>query len=194
MTWKRAVRRSGSKRVTVFALTLLGCLTFAVAADQADPRLDDLFAQLQETRDIGVGESITQEIWTLWYDVDDERARDLLDEGDGFMAQADFPAALAALTELTRLRPEFAEGWNRRATLYYLMGEYSLSIRDIEHTLQLEPRHFGAISGLGQIFLRQNKPQRAREAFVKALEINPHLLGARMNIIQIDKILNENAI
>ena len=74
------------------------------------------------------------------------------------------------------------------------MGEYALSVKDIEQTLQLEPRHFGAISGLGQIYLRQNKLIEARKAFEKALEINPHLPGARINIIQIRKMLGENSI
>ena len=110
------------------------------------------------------------------------------------MAQGDFRSALVTFTRVTQARPEFAEAWNRRATLLYLMGEFTLSMQDIQQTLALEPRHFGAISGMGQILLRQNKLRDARSAFHKALEINPHLHGARLNIIQIDKMLSENSV
>ena len=92
------------------------------------------------------------------------------------------------------MKPQFAEAWNRRATLLYLMGEYSLSMRDIRTTLALEPRHFGAISGMGQILMKQNRLREARKAFEQALEINPHLMGARINVIQINKMLSANSV
>lgn len=175
-------------------LIVLACCCFSAGADQNDPRLEDLFQQLHETEELDRGESITQRIWKVWYDVQDEEAKNLFDRGVELMAQADYRSALIAFTRLTEMKPEFAEAWNRRATLLYLMGEFSLSMRDIRQTLVLEPRHFGAISGMGQILMRQNRLQEARRAFEKALEINPHLPGARINVIQINKMLSENSV
>lgn len=170
------------------------CWNVSASADQNDPRLGDLFEQLQQAEKTEIGESITQRIWEVWYEVPDSEAQGLFDKGVALMARADYRSALLTFTRLTETKPEFAEVWNRRATLLYLMGEFTLSMRDIKHTLALEPRHFGAISGMGQIFMRQNRLQDARAAFQKALDINPHLDGARLNIMQINKIINENSV
>ena len=95
------------------------------------------------------------------------------------MSENQYPTALAAFDEVVRKAPNFAEGWNARATLHYLMDNYDDSIRDIQHTLSLEPRHFGAISGLGLIYLELGEEAAALRAFEKALEINPHLTDAK---------------
>jgi tetratricopeptide (TPR) repeat protein len=156
--------------------------------------LSVLFDQLKKTQEMEKGKAITQEIWEVWYEITDENARDLFNKGIDSMSTADYHSALVAFTRLTELKPDFAEAWNRRATLLYLMGEFNLSMQDIKHTLELEPRHFGAISGLGQIYLRQDKLIQARKAFEKALDINPHLEGARINIRTINKLLSQNSI
>ena len=173
---------------------VLGFWCFATSADQTDPRLDELFQKLQQADQDEQGQIITQEIWKVWYESPDKEAKSLFERGVSLTDQADFRSALVTFTILTEMRPEFAEAWNRRATLLYLLGEYSASIKDIKRTLELEPRHFGAISGLGQIYMRQYKLQEARAAFEEALKINPHLPGARMNIIQINKLLSKNSI
>ena len=175
-------------------LIVFSCWCFSAGADQNDPRLGDLFKQLQQTQEFEKGESITQRIWEVWYEIQDEEAKSLFDKGVVLMARADYRSALITFTRLTEMKPKFAEAWNRRATLLYLMGEFTLSMRDIKQTLALEPRHFGAISGMGQILMRQNRLKDARKAFEKALEINPHLLGARINVIQINKMLSANSV
>jgi len=175
-------------------LILFVFLCGSASADQYDAKLGKLFSELQQTLETDKGKAITQEIWDVWYQVSDEEAKDLFDQGIAFMSQADFRSALLTFTRLTEIKPDFAEAWNRRATLLYIMGEFNLSMQDIKHTLELEPRHFGAISGLGQIYMRQNKLIQARKAFEKALEINPHLEGARINIRTINKLLSENSV
>jgi tetratricopeptide (TPR) repeat protein len=83
---------------------------------------------------------------------------------------------------VVELAPKFAEGWNRRATLHYMMGNYPRSIEDVHQTLELEPRHFGALSGLGMIYRALEQPRKAINAFRRALATNPHLSQARASL------------
>ncbi len=98
------------------------------------------------------------------------------------MNRRNFGEALARFNEVIEKDPEFAEGWNRRATLYFLMGDYEASIADIQSTLALEPRHFGALSGLGLVNIQLERFGAAIEAFEEALKVNPHMPGAKQNI------------
>ncbi len=150
--------------------------------DQTDARLDDLFAALHQTGDGALGAELTARIWQIWFETDDTEAAALLQAGESAMAERRFTEALSAFNKLVERAPNFAEGWNRRATLYYLMGQYAKSAVDVKRTLELEPRHFGAMSGLGLLYLALEKYAAAREAFEDALEMNPHLDGPRQNI------------
>ena len=105
-----------------------------------------------------------------------------------------FDAALVSFNTVIELKPEFAEGWNKRATLYYLMGKFSLSINDVERTLALEPRHFGALSGLGLIHMALEKPARAMNAFERALVVHPHMLHAKLMIEKLRPIVQHSTI
>ncbi len=182
------------KKVSRFLAAVLLCWSSTIIPDQNDPRLEDLFKQLRQTEQTEAGETITRQIWEVWYEATDAETQGLFDKGVIFMTRGDYRSALITFTRVTKAKPEFAEAWNRRATLLYLMGEFGLSMQDIKQTLALEPRHFGAISGMGQILMKQNKLQDAREVFQKALEINPHLQGARSNIMQINKMLSDKSV
>ncbi|MEQ8394810.1 tetratricopeptide repeat protein [Thalassobaculum sp.] len=91
------------------------------------------------------------------------------------MREADHATALAAFDTAVRLAPEFAEAWNKRATVHFLRGDYTRSIADVRRTLALEPRHFGALSGLGMINLRLDRKEDALRAFEAALDLHPYL-------------------
>ncbi len=165
-------------------IALGGALATAALADQDDSRLDGLFERLRTTGCITEARNLESRIWTIWfsYDGDNLEVGRLMQAGAAAMNMRDQEKAEALLTRVTELAPEFAEGWNRRATSRYLAGDYAGSVADIQRTLELEPRHFGALSGLGLIYTALEDPERAVAAFEAALEINPHMPGARANI------------
>ncbi len=108
------------------------------------------------------------------------------------MNSRDYSSALEAFNAVIREAPDFAEGWNKRATLYWLMGELQKSIDDIERTLALEPRHFGALSGLGMIRKKQERPAEAIQAYKRALEIYPTMPNATDQIKALEEQLGKS--
>ena len=171
------------------ALTLAAALSAAllagapdVSADQRDPRLAKLFVALAEASDPAQGLAIEGFIWGIWLDGGDPGLNELMARGVAAMRANRLRDAAERFTELILAAPEFAEAWNKRATVYYLMDRYEDSVRDIERTLALEPRHFGAISGMGLIFLERGDEEGALGAFEKVLEIHPRARGARFHV------------
>lgn len=177
---------------------LVLCCLFSGAAwaDQRDSRLDGLFDRLQGTENAREARDLEARIWTIWfaYDGDDPTVDRLMRYAGVAMSQGDQSQAERYLTQVTERAPDFAEGWNRRATSRYLAGNYEGSIADVQRTLQLEPRHFGALSGLGLIYSALDEPERALAAFQAALEVNPHMTGARANIEHLRELLEGDPI
>ena len=165
----------------------------ATSADQNDPRLDELFVTIGTTENVDVASRTENEIWQIWVQHKNQRTQDRLAEGIDAM-NGNPRKALQIFNELIEQDPDFAEGWNKRATLYYLFGEYAASARDIERTLELEPRHFGALSGLGLVYLAQNEYINAESAFKAVLLIHPHSVGVRKNIELINDYIRRSAI
>lgn len=164
-------------RALAAALLLLAA---PAVADQIDPRLPALFAQLKASPEAAA--AAEAQIWEIWSETIDPESAELLAQGTAAMGTRSWPTALERFDALVKRSPNFAEAWNKRATLYYLMGDYPDSAADIQRTLALEPRHFGALSGLGLIFMAIGKPEPAIESFEAALAIHPWLPGARQNI------------
>ena len=185
-----------TQRMYRFAVSLLLMVSVSalVVADQTDKRLDTLFGLLHETENPRAGEQITRQIWIIWREVNGENADTLMDKGIRDMSLQRYDQALIAFNKVVEIAPTYAEGWNKRATLLFLMGEYVGSVADVKRTLALEPRHFGAWSGLGLIYTHLNNDAAALRAFEQALEVNPHLSGARYNIESIKKRQQEKLI
>ena len=172
-----------------FALLVPG----SMLADQNDARLDALFGIIQQTENTAEAIKAEDRIWEIWLEHDNPAAQTRLAEG--IVEINDNPHdALAIFHELVEQFPDFAECWNKRATLYYMLGEYTASVRDIERTLELEPRHFGALSGLGLIHLANGEYVKAKSVFEAVLRIHPHARGARQNIELIDEYFRRTAI
>ena len=114
-------------------------------------------------------------LWRVWSRSGDADVDALFARGLEHMRQGDAEAAIATFSGIIARRPEFAEGWNKRATLYYLTGEYAKSLRDCDEVMKRNPSHFGALSGYGQIYLRLGQPDKALPYFERALAVNPNL-------------------
>jgi tetratricopeptide (TPR) repeat protein len=158
-------------------------------ADQLDPRLDELFVRLQDAGDTAEAEQLERRIWRIWIASDDPESSRLMAEGTRAMALGRLGQARDRFDLLVALEPDFAEAWNKRATVHYLMGDYVASVQDIQQTLALERRHFGALSGLGMIYEAIGKPAAALRSFEAALAINPHLDSARQRIEELRREL-----
>ena len=148
-------------------------------------RLNGLFRSLGDARG-GRAERIEDEIWRLWMAYRDSTAAFDLERATRALTALDFPAAERILARLVAAHPDFAEAWNKRATLYYMQNRDDESVADIHHTLQLEPRHYGAICGFAQICLSLGDTDGALFAFDAALRLNPHLNDVREAV---DKLL-----
>jgi tetratricopeptide (TPR) repeat protein len=170
---------------SVFAIACMG----AALADQRDFRLDGLFARLQTTSSRPEAEAAQRQIWLIWTECDDSQADRLMQGGIQAMAARRHGLALQYFDRLVERAPDFAEGWNKRATVHYLMGDYAASVVDIERTLELEPRHFGALSGLGMIYDTIGEPAAALRSFEAAVAINPHLDGTRQRVDELRRQL-----
>jgi tetratricopeptide (TPR) repeat protein len=153
----------------------------AARADQTDPRLDGLFKQLKQTNDADEARGLESQIWAIWGRSDNDDVNQLMEIGSLAMAGQKYDVALKAFDRIIELAPKFAEGWNKRATLYYLMDNYPASLADIARTLELEPRHFGALSGLGLVNVALEHDEAALAAFERALAVDPHLDSATKN-------------
>ena len=147
--------------------------------DVGSDKLDRLFARLQVVQSEEEAMPITAEIWTVWLRFGDAEIDEGMRSAVVAMNTQRFAVALAILDALVEKAPNFAEAWNKRATVHYLLGQHDRSLSDINRTLELEPRHFGALSGRALIFTAQENKVRALEAIEAALKINPYLKGAQ---------------
>ena len=145
-----------------------------VGADRAKG-LDFLFGALKAAPDDESARHVEARIWALWMQTPSDTAALLMARAKIALDQQQTDVALKLLDAIVKLRPDYVEAWNRRATLYYLKNDYGDALADIQQVLAREPRHFGALAGLGMIMQDLGDDKRALEAFRKALEINPHL-------------------
>lgn len=178
------------------ALALAALIVFAAAPAGAaqDARLDPLFEKLKAASDAREAQIYENAIWRVWLEPEDGAVNSLMRLGLDAQNRGDMFGAFAIYDAITGLKPDYAEGWNRRATVLFLLDRLEESRKDAEKTLELEPRHFGALSGLGLIAMRQNHPDKALEVLEKALAINPHMANVRGHVEQLRKKARDGAI
>jgi tetratricopeptide (TPR) repeat protein len=151
-------------------------------------RMDDVPALITALRDSDdVVRAIAEEaLWAVWSRSGDARVDDLLKRGISEMSAERLGEAIATFTRVIELKPDFAEGWNKRATAFYLAGEYRRSLADCDEVIKRNPSHFGALSGYAQIYLRLDRPDKALEYFRRALAVNPNLDGVQAAIDRLE--------
>ncbi len=130
-----------------------------------------------------------QGLWLLWSRSGDADIDQRMAQGTEAMQAGRFGDAVAIFSAVIEKKPQFAEGWNRRATVHYLAGDYEKSIADCHEVLKRNPRHFGALSGMGQIHFQLEQWEKALEWYRRALEVNPNMLSVEMNIRLIEEKL-----
>ncbi|MGF1611465.1 MAG: tetratricopeptide repeat protein [Kiloniellales bacterium] len=186
------------KSLEAAILTIVIALACAIlppaAADQNDARLFGLFNQLQGATGRAEATATEAAIWHIWIEHDDRAVHLLMQKGIAAMNRGDRRGAFRDFDQIVQIAPDFAEGWNKRATVRYLLGQYEESLDDIERTLALEPRHFGALSGRGLVYVALDDLPQALQSFEAALAVNPHMPGVRSNAEAIRKVLKDREI
>jgi tetratricopeptide (TPR) repeat protein len=157
-------------------------VTGPVHADQDAPALDGLFERLQQIEGGEAARRVSERIWEHWRAIDDPDTAAALEQGIVALQMGSHARAEARFDEVVAQAPGFAEGWNKRATARFLRGDMAGAAADIRRVLQREPRHFGALSGLGLVYMELERYAAAIQAFERALALNPHLEGTRRNI------------
>jgi tetratricopeptide (TPR) repeat protein len=137
--------------------------------------LDFLFGALKAAPDEASAKHVEARIWAIWLQTPSDTAALLMTRVKTAIDGQQPDVALKLLDAIVKLRPDYVEAWNRRATIYYMKNDYGRALADLEEVLAREPRHFGALAGVGMIMQELGDDRRALDAFRKALAINPHL-------------------
>ena len=154
-----------------------------------DPEIDMLFKRLSDPA-VENWEKIEEQIWENWSRSGSAAMDLLLQRGRAAMEAGDYKLAINHFTALIDHAPEFAEGWNSRATAYFLADRFSLSISDIRETLARNPRHFGALQGLGRILEEFGEKEDALRAYSAAFSIHPRRTGLKESVERLEKLVN----
>ena len=172
-----AVRsRLAAMLLAIIVLAIIALPASSLLADQTDARLPALFTELRTTSEAEKAKIVAAEIWRIWSEHrDNDRLSERLKIGIAQMEAGRLRQAEQIFTTIIDTDPAFAEAWNKRATVYFLMGAYERSKRDIAQTILREPRHFGALSGLGLVETHLGNYEAALNAYEQAIALHPYL-------------------
>lgn len=152
-------------------------------------RLDALFGQLKRERNEKAAERIASRIGEEWNHSGSASIDLMMGWSQTAMENKKFDVALDFLDQVVTMEPSYAEGWNRRATVHFMMQNYAKSMADISHTLELEPRHFGALAGMGQILKNSGRDELALQAWQRVLDIYPMMRNAQNEVATLSEEL-----
>ena len=172
-------------------------LFFSISSLSANDRnieLDKLFLELKKNIP-SLSSGIAQQIWMLWSThPTDQKLTSILDEGSRLVQDQKLVRAIDVFSDAIELDPTWAEAWNKRATVYYMIGEFQKSQDDIDKVLELESRHFGALAGQGMVNIKLKNYDKAKKSYQKAQEIYPAMRSSKVMIEQIEELIKRQSI
>ena len=178
----------------ILSIIILFLSTTVLSASERDTQLDKLFAELKKNISSSSPE-IAQQIWTLWSThPTDEKLTSILDEGSRLVQDQKLIRAIDIFTDAIEMDPTWAEAWNKRATVFYMVGEFQKSQDDIDKVLELENRHFGALAGQGMVNIKLKNYDKAKRSYQKAQEIYPAMKSSKVMIEQIEELIKRQSI
>ena len=185
------------KFITILVLSFL--FFSGVNAEERKDELDKLFTLLKNTKNLPSAQIVENKIWKIWSthpsnDRKGFRLTELLDQGTLLIDRGELDKAYEAFSNIILVDPSWAEAWNQRALVLYLMKRYQSSLDDINITLSLEPRHFGALSGQALNYIELKKYEMAIESYKSAQKIYPLLDSAKKMIPELQELINDQAI
>ena len=178
----------------ILTILILLFSTTTLSANERDVELNNLFSELKKNIP-SLSSRIAQQIWTLWSThPTDQKLTSLLDEGSRLVQDQQLNRAIDVFTEAIELDPNWAEAWNKRATVFYMVGEFQKSQKDIDKVLKLEKRHFGALAGQGLVNIQLRNYEKAIKSYQMAHEIYPGMKSPKLMIKQIEELIKNQSI
>ena len=178
----------------ILTIIILFFSTTTLSANDRDVELDNLFLELKKNIP-SLSSRVAQKIWTLWSThPTDQKLTSLLDEGSRLVQDQKLNRAIDVFTEAIELDPNWAEAWNKRATVFYMVGEFKKSQDDIDKVLELENRHFGALAGQGMVNIQLKNYDKAKRSYQKVQEIYPAMKSPKVMIEQIEELIKRQSI
>ena len=176
-------------------LILILCGNILADSKDKDVELNQLFEQLKKSDDISIALEIEMKIWSIWSKhPTQEKLTQSLAKGSELMAEGELESAYKIFSTIIDSAPNWAEGWNKRAAVLYLMGRYYDSLNDIDEVLKLESTHFGALSGQGLVQIKLGNYEKAIKSYQAVQKIYPSIKAAKVMIPQLRKLIEDNAI
>jgi tetratricopeptide (TPR) repeat protein len=157
-----------------------------VSKNDKGKKLNDLYSALKRSKSEVTARDIANNILETRLVSGSANVDLLMEWAQQAMNRSNFGAALDFLDQVVILKPDFAEGWNRRATLHFIMNDYSKSMLDIEKTLELDPKHYGALAGMGMIFLTLDNKEKALSAYQRALDVYPLMRDVQKTVGELE--------
>ena len=184
----------------ILRILTISLLMFSnVNAEERSNKLEKLFAQLKNTKDLSTAQIVEKKIWEIWliHPSEDRRGfrlTELLTQGSRLMNMGELSKAYELFTKIIVTEPDWSEAWNKRATVLYLMNRYQSSLNDIKITLALEPRHFGALSGQALNYIELKQYEKAIQSYKAAQKIYPLLDSAKKMIPALQELIKDQVI
>jgi tetratricopeptide (TPR) repeat protein len=178
----------------IFLVIVYIGIFFSSAQSSQKDILNNLFHQLGIVNNSKTAALLEGKIWSIWNEhPTNNRLTEKLEFGTELMQYGDYNYALRVFDNIIVTDPKWSEAWNKRATVYFLMSQFTNSLDDIDKVLNIEPRHFGALSGQARIFIKLQKYEKAIESIEKALRFYPSFKSGEM-IPEIERLIREESI